>query len=217
VRTTKIGILGSGDVAQRLGSGFVATGHEVRLGSREPNSEKLGAWKSSQGPNASTGTFEEAARFGEIVVLATLWSGTENALRLAGSAQLDGKVVIDVTNPLVFSSNAMPGLALGHTDSGGEQVQRWLPSSHVVKAFNMTGNIHMFRPQFPGGPPEMFYCGNDAGAKKVVGGILDSFGWRSVDIGGIEGARLLEPLCLLWVAYMFQSGSPNHTLTMLHR
>ncbi|HXQ93884.1 MAG TPA: NADPH-dependent F420 reductase [Thermoplasmata archaeon] len=213
----KIGILGSGDVGQHLGLGFASTGNEVKIGSREPSSAKLAKWKSEAGPKASTGSFEEAAKFGEVVVVATLWSGTESAIQLANPAHLAGKVVIDATNPLAFRENAPPGLALGHTDSGGEQVQRWLPKSHVVKAFNIVGNAHMFRPNFPGGPPDMFYCGNDAGAKKSVAQILTSFGWTPVDLGGIEGARILEPLCLLWVSYMMASGSPNHALKMLHR
>jgi predicted dinucleotide-binding enzyme len=213
----KIGIVGSGDVGQHLGSGFAATGHLVKIGSREPSSAKLATWKASAGPNASTGTFEEAAKFGEVVVVATLWGGTESALRLAKLENFAGKVVIDATNPLAFRENAPPGLALGHTDSGGEQVQRWLANAHVVKAFNIVGNADMFKPTFPGGPPDMFFCGNDAGAKKAVTGILESFGWNPVDIGGIEGARLLESLCLLWVGYMFQTGSRNHALKMLHR
>jgi predicted dinucleotide-binding enzyme len=213
----KVGIVGSGDVAQKLGAGFIATKHEVRLGSRDPASAKLSAWKAAQGAHASTGTFEDAARFGEIVVVATLWTGTESALNLAGPANFAGKTVIDATNPLAFAPNAPPGLALGHTDSGGEQVLRWLPGAHVVKAFNIVGNEDMFRPQFPGGPPDMFFCGNDEGSKKTVRGILESFGWSPVDLGGIEGARILEPLCLLWVSYMFRSGSRNHALKMLHR
>jgi predicted dinucleotide-binding enzyme len=212
----KVGIIGSGDVGRRLGSAFVSTGHEVRLGSRDANSEKLAAWKAAAGSHASTGSFEDAARFGELIVVATLWSGTENALKLAGPANFAGKTVIDATNPLAFAPNAMPGLALGHTDSGGEQVQRWLPGAHVVKAFNIVGNEDMFRPKFPGGPPDMFYCGNDEAAKTTVRGILESFGWSPVDLGGIEGARLLEALCLLWVTYMFRSGSRRHALKMLH-
>ncbi len=213
----KVGIIGSGEVGQHLGTGFAATGHEVMVGSREPASEKLAKWTSAAGPKASTGTFADAAKFGELVVVATLWSGTESALRLAAPANLAGKVVIDATNPLAFRENGPPGLALGHTDSGGEQVQRWLPSSHVVKAFNIVGNEDMFRPEFPGGPPDMFFCGNDEGAKKSVAAILQSFGWNPVDIGGLEGARLMESLCLLWVGYMFRTGSRHHALKMLHR
>jgi predicted dinucleotide-binding enzyme len=213
----KIGILGSGDVAQSLGTGFVTLGHEVKLGSREATNEKAEAWAKKAGPRASSGTFADAAKFGDVVLLVTLWSGTENALRLAGSENLAGKVVIDVTNPLVFSPGKPPALAIGHTDSGGEQVQRWLPQSKVVKAFNTVGHPLMFRPQFPGGPPDMFICGNDPAAKQVVTEILKGFGWPAIDIGGIEGSRLLEPMCILWVGYGMATGTWNHAFKMLRK
>ena len=152
-----------------------------------------------------------------MAILATLWSGTENALQMAGPDNLAGKVVIDATNPLRFEPNAPPSLVLGHTDSGGEQVQRWLPKARVVKAFNFVGNAHMFRPEFPGGPPDMLICGNDADAKQKVTGILKEFGWPVIDIGGIEGARLLEPLCVLWVLYGIRSGTWNHAFKLLRK
>jgi len=211
----RIGILGTGDVGRALGHAFVSTGHEVRLGSREANNEKAAAWARQAGPRASAGTFPDAAKFGELVVVATLWGGTENALRLAGPDNLAGKVVIDATNPLNFPPNAPPELAVGHSDSGGERVQRWLPKARVVKAFNTVGHAHMFKPQFPGGPPDMFICGNDAAAKQTVTEILKDFGWPSVDIGGIEGARLLEPLCILWVGYGLRTGTWNHAFKLL--
>lgn len=213
----KIGILGSGDVGQSLGSGFVSLGHEVMMGSREPRGEKVSAWVARAGKRARGGTFGEAARFAEAAVLATLWSGTENAVKLAGSDNLSGKVVIDATNPLVFTAGAPPALALGHTDSGGEQVQRWLPASRVVKAFNTVGHAHMVHPRFPGGPPDMFLCGNDAGAKKTVAEFSTAFGWPTIDIGGIEAARLLEPMCILWVLYGIRSGSWAHAFKLLRQ
>ncbi len=213
----KIGILGSGEVGQSLGLGFAKAGHEVKIGSRDPTSEKLRAWAKEAGPKASSGTNAEAAAFGEAIVLATPWSGTENAIRLADAKRFAGKVVIDVTNPLVFHGNGPATLALGHTDSGGEQVQRWLPKAKVVKAFNMVGHAHMVSPTFEGGPPDMFICGEDAKAKKLVTGILTAFGWSTVDIGGIEGARLIEPLCLLWLAYGNRMGTWNHAFKMLHK
>ena len=213
----KVGVLGSGDVGKALGSGFAALGHEVKMGSRDPKSEKVTAWVAKIGARASSGTFAEAARFAEVAVLATLWSGTENALKLAGPDNLADKVVIDATNPLTFPPNAPPALALGHTDSGGEQVQRWLPRGRVVKAFNIAGNAHMFRPQFPGGPPDMFICGNDGEAKKTVTEILKAFGWPAIDIGGIEGARLLEPMCILWVLYGIRTASWNHAFKLLRK
>src|SRR6266404_383050 len=209
----KVGILGTGDVGKALGNGFRATGHEVMMGSRDANNEKAVAWAKEKG--ASAGTFADAAKFGDVVVLALLWSGTENALRLAGPGNVAGKVVIDATNPLNFPPNAPPELALGHKDSGGEQVQRWLPSARVVKAFNIVGNAHMYKPKFDGGPPDMFICGNDAAAKQTVTGILKDFGWPAIDIGGIEGSRLLEPLCILWVGYGMRTGTWQHAFKLL--
>ena len=213
----KIGILGSGDVGKALGSAFASLGHEVKMGSREPGSAKVAAWVKTTGGRASAGTFAEAARSAEVAVLATLWSGTENAISLAGPDAFADKIVIDATNPLTFPANASPALALGHTDSGGEQVQRWIPRGRVVKAFNTVGHAHMFHPQFPGGPPDMFLCGNDPEAKTAVAEILNAFGWPSIDIGGIEGARLLEPMCILWVLYGIRSGTWNHAFKLLRR
>lgn len=212
----RVGILGTGDVGRALGQGFAQLGHQVKMGSREANNEKAKAWAAETGPAASTGTFAEAAQFAEVAVLCTLWSGTDNALRLAGGQNLAGKVLIDATNPLVFAHGAPPALVLGQTDSGGEQVQRWAPKARVVKAFNTVGYAHMFKPQFPGGPPDMFICGNDADAKKTVSQICKDFGWGVIDIGGIESARYLEPMCLTWVLHGILSGSWTHAFKMLH-
>jgi len=210
----QIGILGSGAVAQALGLGFIKFGHEVKLGSREP--AKLKPWAEKAGKKASAAGLEDTARFADIAILATLWSGTESALKLAGAAtSLAGKLVIDVTNPLVYEAGKPPRLALGHTDSGGEQVQRWLPQSKVVKAFNTVGHAHMVDPKFPGGPPDMLICGEDASAKQVVAGLCKNFGWGVVDAGGIGGARLLEPLCILWVDYGLRTQTWNHAFKLL--
>ncbi len=213
----KVGILGTGDVGRALGTGFAKKGHEVKMGSRDAANPKLAAFVKQAGPKASGGTFAEAAAFGEVVVLATLWSGTESALKMAGAKNLAGKVVMDATNPLVFTPNAPPGLALGWNDSGGEQVQRWLPDAKVVKVYNTVGNSLMVDPVIPGGPPDMFICGNDAGAKEAVTKICAGFGWPTFDIGGIEGARLLEPLCILWVLYGMKTGSWSHAYKMLRK
>ena len=213
----KIGVLGTGEVGQALGHGFIRLGDEVKMGSREAGGEKARGWVAKMGKGASEGTFADAAAFGELVVLATLWTGTENALRLAGAENLAGKVVIDATNPLVFSPGKPPALALGHTDSGGEQVQRWLPKSRVVKCFNIVGNAQFVHPDFPNGPPDMFLCGNDPDAKEAVGKICKDFGWPVIDIGGIEGARLLEPICILWVLYGIQTNTWNHAFKLLRK
>lgn len=211
----KIGILGSGDVGKALGKGFAALGHEVMIGSRDPS--KLAQWQQEVGVHARLGVFQEAAQFGDVIILATLWSGTEHALELAGHANLKGKVLIDATNPLLFEPNSLPKLALGHTDSGGEQVQRWLPGTRVVKCFNSVGNAHMFKPDFPHGPPTMFLAGNDADAKATVVKICQDFGWETLDAGGIEASRLLEPLCILWVSYGIRSGGWNHAFKLLKK
>ncbi len=213
----RIGILGSGDVGRALGTGFAGLGDEVKIGSRDPRKAEVQEWVRRTGGGASSGTFAEAAAFAELAVVATLWSGTEHALQLAGAANLRGKVVMDVTNPLVFAPGQPPSLALGHTDSGGEQVQRWLPESRVVKAFNSVGHAHMVKPDFPGGPPDMFLCGNDDAAKAEVTGICRRFGWGTIDLGGIEGARLLEPLCVIWVLHGIRGGGWDHAFKLLRK
>ncbi len=213
----KIGILGTGDVGRALGNGFIGLGDTVMMGSRDANNDKAVAWAKAAGSRASHGTFADAATFGEVIVLATLWTGTENALQLAGADKMRGKVVIDTTNPLDFSRGMPPRLAIGHTDSAGEQVQRWLPGARVVKCFNIVGNAHMVHPSFPGGPPDMFICGNDDEAKRVVTTICRSFGWPVMDLGGIEDARDLEPICILWVKYGLKTGGWNHAIKMLKK
>jgi 8-hydroxy-5-deazaflavin:NADPH oxidoreductase len=213
----RIGILGTGDVGRVLGSAMITLDHEVKLGSRESSNAKMLEWTNKSGSKASGGTFSDAAKFGEMIFLCTLWSGTENALRMADIENFKGKVTIDATNPLVSAANEPPRLALGHTDSGGEQVQRWIPEAKVVKAFNTVGNAHMFKPNFVGGPPTMFICGNDSDAKKTVTDLLTQFGWETIDIGSIDGSRLLEPMCILWVKYGIMNGSWNHAFKLLKK
>jgi len=203
----KIGILGSGDVGKSFANAFTKAGHDIRIGSRSP--EKLKEF------GAKAATFKDTAKFGEIVVLATLGTATEEAIRIAEPANFKGKVVIDATNPLDFSSGK-PQLAIGHLDSLGERVQRWVPDAKVVKAFNTVGNALFFKPQLPGGPPDMFIAGNDADAKKKVAQICKDFGWGVIDIGGIESSRYLEPMCLTWVLHGILSGSWTHAFKMLH-
>lgn len=213
----KIGILGSGDVGQALGKGFADHGHEVRMGSRDPGQEKVRKWLERTGGNASAGNFADAAAFGDLIVFAVLGAAAEQVVELAGPEHVAGKVVIDTTNPLDFSQGMPPSLFVGHTDSLGERVQRMLPDAKVVKAFNHVPNSHMIDPDFPCGPPDMFICGNDAGAKETVTGILEDFGWPVIDLGGIEYARYLEPLTMLWVLYLMQSGKVDHVFKLLRK
>ena len=213
----KIGIIGSGDVGRKLSDGFIELGHHVKIGSRDPNQSKITDWINKHDKEkASSGTFAETASFGELVVLATLWEGTADAIQLSNSKNLTNKIVIDVTNPLDFSKGIPPTLAVGHTDSGGERIQRMLPDSKVVKAFNIVGNPHMVHPDFPSGKPTMFICGNDEASKKIVtDDIVSKFGWETIDIGGIEGSRVLEPLALLWILQYFKTGNGNHAFKLL--
>src|ERR671926_257402 len=217
----KIGIIGSGDVGQRLADGFIELGHTVKIGSRDPNQKKVTEWidKHDKEGRASSGTFAETASFGELNVLATSWAGTADAIRMVDPQNFAGKVLIDVTNPLEFSEGMPPRLAIGYADSAGETVQRMLPNSKVVKAFDTVGNPHMVHPNFPGGPPTMFICRNDdeEAKKNVIDNILTKFGWETIDIGGIEAARLLEPLALLWITHYFRTGNGDHAFKLLRK
>ena len=213
----KVGVLGTGDVGKALGGGFLALGHEVKMGSRDAGNPKAQAWVKELGGRVSAGTFAEAAAFGEVVVVATLGVATLQALTLAGPDNFKGKLVVDTTNPLDFSKGFPPRLSISGEDSGGEQVQRALPGARVVKAFNTVGSPHMFRPQFPGGPPDMFICGDDAAAKAKMTEILGLFGWGTVDVGGIASSRYLEGMCLVWVLHGASTNAWNHAFKLLRK
>ena len=213
----RVGIIGSGAVARALAAGLLDQGHQVKISSRNTSAPALEKWQQEAGREASLGSFSEAAEFGEIVFVATKGTATDKALELAGPGSLSGKVVVDVTNPLTM--NADKQLALKHLPDGslGETVQRLLPNSRVVKAFNTVNAAHMVKPQFPGGAPEMFFCGNDAGAKAVVAEILTAFGWKPVDIGRIDGARFLEPLSMLGIRMAMNSGNWDYVFRVVYQ
>lgn len=195
-RAMKIGILGSGDVGQALGSGLARHGHDVMVGTRDP--KKLEEWRVET--KAKVGSFADAAKHGEIVILALNGAGTLDALKIGGPASFAGKLVLDATNPLDFSEGMPPGLFVGTTDSLGEQVQRALPQARVVKCFNTVTNSQMIDPKFAEGTPPMLVCGNDADAKAQTERFLKSVGWPGIlDVGDIAGARWLEALVPLWV------------------
>ena len=202
-----------------MADGFIELAHTVKIGSRDPNQKKVIEWidKHDKEGRASSGTFAEAASFGELNILATSWAGTADAIRMVDPQNFAGKVLIDVTNPLEFSEGMPPRLAIGYADSAGETVQRMLPNSKVVKAFNTVGNPHMVHPNFPGGPPTMFICRNDESQKNVIDNILTKFGWETIDIGGIEAARLLEPLALVWITHYFRTGTGDHAFKLLRK
>lgn len=213
----KIGIIGSGVVGQTLGIGFLKNGHQVKIGTREPG--KLKEWREkNKTDNASVGNFKDAAEFGELIVLCTLWTGTKNAVELSGMENFKGKILIDVTNPLDFSEGMPPKLGVNVGHSGGEQIQSWLPNTKVVKAFNIINAYTMINPNLEEGKPDLFICGNDADAKKKVTDIAKEFNWESIiDIGGIKESFLLEALTILWVNYGFKHNQWTHAFKLLKK
>ena len=210
----KIGILGSGDVGRALAKAFKSEGHSVTIATRDLHSPKAGELKEL---GVKVDTFANTAKFADVAVLCTLWTATEEAIKLIEPANLAGKVVIDVTNPLDTSQGMPPSLALSGNDSGGEQVQRWLKDSLVVKAFNSVGNEQMYKPSFGNVTPTMFYCGNDAGAKEIVKTIILEFGWEPLDVGDITSSRELEALCILWVKAGMASGNWANAFKLLSK
>ncbi|HXI03480.1 MAG TPA: NAD(P)-binding domain-containing protein [Candidatus Saccharimonadales bacterium] len=210
----KIGVLGSGDVARTLGSGFLAHGHDVMMGTREP--AKLAEW-SAKNTKARAGGFADAAAQGEVVVLAVKGSAAADVLRAAGPASIQGKVVIDATNPIADAPpvNGVLKFYTSLDESQMERLQKEFPSARFVKAFNSVGYARMVNPEFKGGRPTMFICGNDAGAKKTVTGILEQFGWETEDMGAAEAARAIEPLCMLWCIPGFLRSHWTHAFKLL--
>ncbi|MDP4148361.1 MAG: NAD(P)-binding domain-containing protein [Bacteroidota bacterium] len=195
----KIGIIGSGVVGQTLGSAFLKEGHGVVLGTRDTGKEEIKKWE-KENPRGEVGSFADAARSGEILVLAVGGSVTEEAIRLSGTEHFSGKVVIDATNPIAAAPpvNGVLRYFTNLDESLMERTQRLVPGARLVKAFNSVGNAVMYKPGFPGGKPTMFICGNDESARKIVTDILTDFGWETEDMGLIEAARAIEPLCMLW-------------------
>lgn len=194
----KIGILGTGPVGRDLGTGFIKTGHQVMLGSRTADNANAVAWQAEAGAGASVGTFADTAAFGELLVVAVKGSALSEVIGAAGVGNFAGKVVIDTVNPLDFSKG-YPDLSIKGDDSAGETLQRLLPGAHVVKAFNTVNSTLMFRPDLPGGPPDMMIAGNDAAAKATVTAILTDFGWPTIDLGNLYAARWLEAFVMTWV------------------
>jgi predicted dinucleotide-binding enzyme len=210
----KVGVIGSGVVGQVLAGGFLKHGHEVMRGSREPG--KLAEWRSGAGPKAQAGTFAETARFGEVVVLAVKGTAAIQAVDACGGA-LDGKAVIDTTNPIADAPpvNGVLRFFTGPNESLLEALQARVPKAKLVKAFSCVGNALMVDPRLPGGKPTMFVCGNDEGAKRQVASVLDQFGWEVEDLGKAEAARAIEPLCMLWCIPGFLRNDWMHAYRVL--
>ncbi len=211
----KVGILGSGDVAKVLAGGFLKYGHDVMLGTRTP--AKLEGW-AAQNPKARIGSFDDAAKFAELVVLAVKGTVAADALRAASVVNLSKKPVIDATNPIadIPPSNGVLRFFTSLDESLMERLQSEFGNARFVKAFNSVGNACMVDPKFKGGKPTMFICGNDEAAKKIVSGILDQFGWETADMGKAEAARAIEPLCMLWCIPGFLRNDWVHAFKLLN-
>ena len=215
----KIGILGSGIVGQTLGAGFLKHGHQVMLGSRDPHKPEVQKWAGTNS-GAKAGTFAETAAFGELIVLATLGVAAENALELAGLANLAGKTVMDACNPIAEGTPPQQGVLkffTGPNESLAETLQQKFPKTNIVKAFNSVGAARMVNPHYEEGRPTMFYCGDDEGAKKQVAQLINELGWEAFDCGGIIAARAIEPLCMLWCIPGFTRNQWTHAFKLLTR
>jgi 8-hydroxy-5-deazaflavin:NADPH oxidoreductase len=196
----KIAIIGAGRVGAALGTRWAAGGHQVMYGVRKPDDARIKALLADT-PKGRAGSVAEAAAFGDVVVLATPWSATENAIRAAGS--LAGKVVVDVTNPL---NETFSGLTVGRTSSGGEMVAGWAKGAKVIKTLNSTGSNNMLDPKYGKDAVSMFVCGDDAAAKATVSELVKALGFDVVDAGPLASARLLEPLAMLWISLAYAWG-----------
>jgi 8-hydroxy-5-deazaflavin:NADPH oxidoreductase len=213
---SRVGVLGRGEVGRRLAAGFCSRGHDVMIGSRDPGKPELREWLAGDGAGVKAGTFAQAAAHGEMLVLAVLGDAAQEAIADADPGNFSGKVVIDAMNPLDFSGGFPPRLSVTGQDSLGERVQRALPDAKVVKAFNTIGNQYFVEPRFSEGQPTMLIAGDDEGAKRTVGDALADFGWSDVvDIGGIEGSRELEAICIAWDKIGGARGAWDHGFKLL--
>jgi len=211
----KIGILGSGEVGQTLGSGFIKHGHQVKIGTSNP--DKLKDWLQKQSANAFVGSFEDAAMFGDIIVLAVKGSAVFSVLDKTGVKNLGGKTIIDTTNP-ISDAPLVNGVLQFFTDinfSLMEQLQSKYPDANFVKAFSCVGSSLMVNPDFGGIKPTMFIAGNNDDSKLQVKGILNTFGWDVEDTGFAEAARAIEPLAILWCIPGFRENRWRHAFKLL--
>ena len=212
----KVGILGSAAVGQALGKAFLAEGNEVMIGTRDVLKDSLVKWQ-KENPTAKLGSFADATKFGELIVLAVSGDVAEKVIELAGKENFSNKVVIDPTNPIAKAppENGVLKYFTSLDRSLMEDLQKLLPDAKFVKAFNSVGNAVMYKPKFSGTKPTMFICGNDEGAKKTVTDILNSFGHETEDMGKAEAARAIEPLCMLWCIPGFLRNQWTHAFKLL--
>jgi predicted dinucleotide-binding enzyme len=213
----KIGIIGSGVVGQALANGFVKHGYDVLIGTNHP--AKHAELREKTGGKAKVGSFEEAAKFGDILVMAAKGAAAENSIRLAGIANFDGKTLIDATNPISDAPpvNGVLQYFTAMNESLMERLQKLVPKANFVKAFSCVGSPFMVNPDFGGIKPTMFICGNNEQAKTAVKQILTTFGWEFEDLGTAEAARAIEPLAILWCIPGFRENRWTHALKLLKK
>jgi 8-hydroxy-5-deazaflavin:NADPH oxidoreductase len=213
----KIGIIGSGMVGQTLANGFIKHGYEVMIGTN--NQSKHAELKEKTSGKAKIGSFDETARFGEIVVLAVKGAAVETAMKAVGVGNLKGKTVLDATNPIAETApvNGVLQSFVAMNDSLMERLQKLAPEAHFVKAFSCVGNSFMVNPDFGGTKPTMFICGNNEAAKQETKKILDQFGWEYEDMGMAEAARAIEPLAMLWCIPGLRENRWSHAFKLLKK
>ncbi|HZH02293.1 MAG TPA: NAD(P)-binding domain-containing protein [Myxococcaceae bacterium] len=213
----KVGVLGTGMVGETIASKLTALGHSVKMGARAANNPKASAWVVRSGPQASHGTFADAAAFGDLIFNCTLGSASLDALRSAGEEVLGGKTLVDVANPLDFSHGMPPRLFVSNTDSLGEQIQRAFPTLKVVKTLNTVTCGVMVEPARVKGEHTIFICGNDGDAKARVRELLTGgFGWKDViDLGDITAARATESFLPLWVRLYGVLGTADFNVRLV--
>jgi hypothetical protein len=208
----RIGIIGAGNVGTTLGRGWLGRGHEVVFGLRDLGAERLAKLRAAAGEGARGADPAGAAAGAEVVVVATPWGAARAAID--GAGDLAGKVLLDCTNPL---RGDLGGLELGLATSGGEQLAGWAPEARVVKIFNTTGVETMADPRYPDGAAAMFYCGDDADAKRTAASLAADLGFEPIDAGPLSRARLLEPLALLWIRLAIEGGSRGLAFRLMRR
>ncbi|WP_104136392.1 NADPH-dependent F420 reductase [Arthrobacter sp. ZGTC131] len=206
----RIAVLGTGTAGRTLAGKLVETGHSVTIGSRSATNEAALEWAAGAGPHARAATFFDAAAGGEVIINATPGAVSLDVLAAASTKNLDGKVLIDVANPLDHSAGFPPSLSISNTDSLAETIQRSFPTARVVKALNtMRADVMVAPDRLAGGDHDVFMAGDDAQAKEVVAGLLREFGWRPEhirDLGPLEAARGMEMWLPLWLRIFLRQG-----------
>jgi predicted dinucleotide-binding enzyme len=220
----KVGVLGSGMVGQYLAGGLIKNGHSVTIGTRDPKKldpwmENLQKYQPSNAKNGCVGSFEEAAKFGELLVLCCKGDAVESVINLAKKENFTNKVVIDTTNPLKFTSQtAPPEMLVAYPHSLGKKIQGLIPEAKVVKAFNTIPSNYMIAPAHEEGMPDLFVCGNDNAAKEKVKELARAWGWSDfVDMGNIDQAYILEALGMAVIVYSISNNRWTNALKMLKK